>query len=178
MNTYFKKKWPWIIWLFVGLLLSGVFLIRWLDSQTKEFVPPKFESLKINRGPIEFSAWWKSSGGDVIIRIESGRKVYLTCGGIFSDSPCFRKKIGDEWRDFEDELSGKTATVWWHPDPKTPDFGRLYQLKIGEQTFISYDSQLEKYLANFKRGHPLDWVTALMFFLIIVPMAIRNLIRH
>jgi hypothetical protein len=88
-----------------------------------------------------------------------------------------KKKIDGKWLNFKDELSGKTATVWWHPDPSTPDFGRLYQLRVGEKTFIRYDSQLEKYLADYKRGRPLDGIIALIFFLIIVPSAIRNLTK-
>lgn len=173
----YKKKWPWAIWLLIGILLSGTFMARWIASQAVEIIIPKFESLKMNHGAIEFSTWWKSSGGDIVIGNEAGREVRITCGGVFVDVPCFRKRKNSVWIDFKDELSGKTATVWWYPDPSTPDFGRLYQLSVEEKIIIGYESQVEAYLADSKRGRPLDFMVALVVFFITVPISVRNLIK-
>ncbi len=172
------KKWASLLWVMFGALFSGGFFVMWLHSQFAEYRPPTFEELRISSGTLSFTRWWKSSGGDAVIRLDDGNALTLTCGGVFVDSPCFRKQVDGVWMELEGELTGQSAIVWWYPENDNENYGRLYQMKAGNRLLLRYEQQVDWYTKDHKLGRPHALVSAIVMLLVTVFYARRDLKRR
>lgn len=166
------RKWFWIIPLLVGVSLSCIDIARWNKARAVKYVPPKFEELKIDTGTLSFTNRWRSTGGLIVILPIGGKSLTLSCSGPFSSDACFRVKKNGQWIDMEKDLIGEKATAWWYPDDNYKDFGRIYQLKVGNELIYTYDQQINEYITNFKKGPPDHLRSALVVLSITVAASI------
>lgn len=131
--------------------------------------------MRISSGTLSFTRWTKSSGGDAVIHLGNGNTLRLTCGGVLSDAACFDKQVDGVWKNLESELTGKPAIAWWYPEEGKEDFGRLYQLKVGDEFIFRYEEQIEWYMKDYKGGRPFELLAAIVMLIVTVLYARRDL---
>lgn len=168
-----------VIWCVLGCGISGSFMADWIALRDYQYSPPLFENLRTAQGRLSFTTQWKTSGGRIKLRLSDGTTLTLTCGEKYAEYACFRKLENGQWVDYERELTGKNATVWWHPLTDKPNFGVAYQLLVDGKTFFSYSEKREIYLKDFQvvKSADRDFWNAILFFGVMVVPSIYGILR-
>ncbi len=172
------KKWGYLFPLVLGLLLSGFQLFRWDKAQNLKYVAPSFKELKVNEGVLSFTNRWRSTGGAIVILSKDGSKLNLSCSGPFSDNACFRIYEDGKWLDRQKDFIGENATVWWHPENNSSDYGRIYQLKVKDELVYTYNQKADEYIKDYNKGPQNYYKQAIIYFIMLVPFSIYKLVKE
>lgn len=155
------------LWMVLWLVMSIISFMQWIGFQQLQLEQPEFNTLTVSRGTLSFSTQWKSSGGNAVIREIDGSEIQLTCGGPYYEQECFRTRTIE---DIRRDVSGKTATVWWSPNPNKKLPGLLYQLEVDGRLIYRYADQATKYLDEYRKGPPTSpLVRTAVFLLLTIP---------
>lgn len=139
-----------VVLLVVGLIF---FIIQFpgLMKSDSHYVSPSNSDLNKSEGRLGFANRWKSSGGYVLLYLDDGSKLILSCTAPDStvDSSCYKKrKSQNEWVDYRKYLTGKRATVWWRAESDTSErkmAGRIYKLEVGTWRYFDFDERINYY---------------------------------
>lgn len=160
-------------YLLILLLLFLIFFIIKHPSLIKSdsnYDPPSFFELNKSEGKLSFGNRWKSSGGYVLLYLDDGSKLILSCTppGSNVDNSCYKKrKSKNEWVDYRKNLTGKNATAWWRAEEDTLErkmSGRVYKLEVDGWKYFDFNEIVNYYLNNNKKINN----SAMLFWFVIL----------
>lgn len=164
-------------WLIASLITLGILFGywvsgTWLSNPSFEYVPPRFDQLQVTQGKLSFTRRSKSSGGEIVLQLENGEQLLLACNppDTLPDA-CYYKKEITGWVDYRQKTTGVKAIVWWRPEVDLTKGGRVYQMRVAEDLFFTYQDQVEYYLKHYKksggRNNFLGFVLLILIALVI-----------
>lgn len=176
-----KHKWPYLIILFLGFLLTGNQLLKWYHTTASDYTTPKFEELKVSQGTLSFTPSWKNSGGQIILDLASGKRIVMTCLPPFGEGDRCFFRADKSSTDYSHQLTGKHVTAWWKEISDTPRpqiTGRIYQLEVDGWLYYDYKERAEYYLKHLHLGEEDNLFFAAFYFFIGIFLPIRKYFKE
>jgi hypothetical protein len=136
----------------------------------------------MSQGVISFTRRSKSSGGEIELRLENGKKLHLSCSRPYSlPSACYDKQVNGKQQpeDYRGQLTGKVVTAWWmakNKNSKGEDVGRVYQLQVDNQYFFEYQEMSNYYISYNKETAGHNWYFGLLL-LFLTTLVIGEFLR-
>jgi hypothetical protein len=174
------------LWLKFAAAVLGVLWILWLSgtwptNPVVEYSPPNFEQLEISQGILSFTQRSKSSGGEIVLKLDDGKKLILSCSPpnttVDSCLSLYRDYVGQKYGEadrYKDLYPEKRVIAWWMAEPDWPGngHGRIYQMEIDGRLFLSYPMQVEYYVKHHRIGGDRNVFFAYFLILLTGPIII------
>lgn len=181
MKNMFSQFTDVSAWLKLSLVILGVLWGIWLSgtwptNPIVEYVPPKFEELKVAEGTLSFTRRSKSSGGEIELHLVGGSTLLLHCNppNTLPDA-CYRKdESGGISTDYKDKLNKHLVTAWYQSDAEVANSGRIYQMQVDGKLFFNYPEQVGYYVKHYQSGGGRNGYFGLMLFFLTV-LVVTNL---